>query len=104
MWFRAALLTLVFAAAASSANAQQQQAQRAQAVYTANCAVCHSPSAGAPVGDLTRRASPTFEAFEHAVRAGESPSGEMPAFDESMVSDADLRALHAYINSVRARR
>jgi mono/diheme cytochrome c family protein len=104
MLLRAALLTLGFAAAASGAGAQQQQVQRAQAVYTANCAVCHSPSADAPVGDLTRRAPPTFEAIEHAVRGGESPSGEMPAFDESMVSDAELRALHAYINSVRARR
>lgn len=104
MKFRVALLTFAFAAAASSAGAQHQQVQRAQAAYAANCAVCHSPSASAPVGDLTRRAPPTFEAFEHAVRAGESPSGEMPAFDESMLSDADLRALHAYINSVRAQR
>ncbi len=101
MIFRALLLAAVFAGAASSAAAQQQ---RAQAVYAANCAACHSPAPGAPLGDLTRRAPAGFDAFERAVRAGESPSGEMPAFDESAISDADLRALHAYINSVRAQR
>jgi len=101
---RIILLGLAIAVNAGAACAQPQASQRAQAVFTANCAVCHSPAPGAPVGDLTRRAPVAFDAFVRAVRSGESPSGEMPAFDESIVSDADLRALHDYINRVRATR
>lgn len=104
MIFRSFVLGLALACAASAASAQQQPNQRAQAVYNANCAVCHSPTPGAPVGDLTRRAPATYDAFVRAVRDGESPSGEMPAFALDVVSDADLRALHGYINSLRAPR
>ncbi len=98
------LAAAFLAMATSPAAAQEAPDARAQAVYAASCAVCHSAGPAAPVGDLTRRAPADYEAFAAAVRNGDSPSGEMPAFSAEIVSDADLRALHAYIMRVRAQR
>lgn len=99
MMVRTLSLALAFAAIATSACAQ-----RAPAIYATHCAACHTPSRGAPVGDLAQRAPATFEAFARIVRNGESPSGEMPAFGADVLSDAELRALHAYINRHRPQR
>ncbi|MCR6644163.1 MAG: cytochrome c [Terricaulis sp.] len=85
-----AALTLAFPAAA-------QDGRRAQAIYEAQCAACHPRGAQAPVGDLARRTPRDYAGFARMVRSGEGPTGEMPAFTQDMVSDADLRALHAYI-------
>jgi len=79
-------------------------AQQGQALFAAQCAACHQRDPRAPAAELAQRAPQNFAAFARIVRNGESPSGEMPAFTTDELSDADLRALHAYLQSVRARR
>lgn len=88
---------VALATLAMAFDAAAQDGRRAQAVYLAQCAACHPRSQAAPVGDLVRRTPRDYAAFARMVRSGEGPTGEMPAFSEEMVSDADLRALHAYI-------
>ncbi|HRE42454.1 MAG TPA: cytochrome c [Terricaulis sp.] len=88
-------VALVVLALASPAAAQD--GRRAQAVYETQCAACHPRAAQAPVGDLARRTPRDYAAFARMVRSGEGPTGEMPAFTQDMLSEADLRALHAYI-------
>ncbi len=90
-------IALGLAAAAFALPAVAQEGRRAQALYEANCAACHPRAAQAPVGDLARRTPRDYAAFARMVRSGEGPTGEMPAFTQDMISEADLRALHAYI-------
>ena len=79
-------------------------AQQGQAVFNAQCAACHMRDARAPAADLAQRAPQDYGAFARIVRNGDSPSGEMPAFESQVVSEADLRALHAYLMAERAQR
>lgn len=69
-----------------------------KAVYSANCAACHGPEAQ---GTTVAMALPGHSAdvIRRQVRA---PMGQMPAFSESQLNNAQLDAIIAYIESLPA--
>jgi mono/diheme cytochrome c family protein len=78
--------------------AAQQAGERA--LYVAyGCFQCHGYEGQ---GGAALRIAPTlypFEAFAQLVRR---PGNEMPAYDPSSLSDADLRAIYRYVQSIEA--
>lgn len=71
-------------------NAEQQQGQY---VFMKHCHQCHPEGEGGLGPALNNKPLPG-PAVRLQVRQG---VGEMPAFDEQLISDADLKALSAYV-------
>lgn len=82
----------------SSSSGTGQSSSGLSAAFGSNCARCHGPK-GEGQGIYPRipgtKDEPTFIAF---VRTGK---GEMPAFDSSTISDADLKADYAWMTTKR---
>ena len=81
----------------SFASAAGTQAQQGAAVYLAQgCQTCHGPTGNAPRNLAIRDANEV----EDVVRNGKQG---MPRYDATRVSDADMKALIAYINTFNNR-
>lgn len=93
-----AVLILALIALPSSAAAAAGQAERGRTVFNAvGCYACHGYAGQGGVGP--RLAPPTWpdEASEQFVRG---TMGAMPAYSDKVLSDADLKAVFAYLHSL----
>jgi len=92
-----ALASLTLLASSGSALAE------APSAFLKKCAPCHGKDgtgAGAFKGkafDFSKK-TPSKPAFTKAVRAGKNP---MPKFDPSKLSDADLDAIYAFVQTLK---
>jgi quinohemoprotein ethanol dehydrogenase len=66
------------------------------ALFTANCSLCHSNQPRAPLPDLRRLQPGTHEQFDNIVLNGALVSGGMPRWDDVLKPD-QVRAVHAYL-------
>ena len=66
------------------------------ALFTANCSLCHSNQPRAPLPDLRRLQPGTHEQFDNIVLNGALVSGGMPRWDDVLKPD-QVRAIHAYL-------
>lgn len=98
------LKRLIFAAALAAFAATPAAAQDGARVFINECGACHMRDPRAPAAELAARTPGDYAAFERIVRNGEGPTGEMPAFSRESLSDAQLRALHAYLLAARTPR
>jgi quinohemoprotein ethanol dehydrogenase len=74
---------------------------RGQALFMANCAICHSNQERSQAPDLRRMSPGSHAAFELIVMQGLLSAGGMPSWDDVFDHD-DLRALHAYLIDLQA--
>ena len=90
------VLTYVVAAA-GSATAQDSEEERA-AYDRGGCWGCHNHQGqGGRPGPAIARPTRSYDAFSRFVRTS---SGAMPPFTERVLSDADLEAIYAYLQSI----
>jgi len=81
-----------------SSSGTQQGTSGLSAAFANNCARCHGPR-GEGQGTFPRiPGSRDVDGFIALVRAGK---GNMPAFDATKISDADLRADYAWLTTRR---
>jgi mono/diheme cytochrome c family protein len=92
---RAARATVVGAVAMALLTAAARADAAGVDVYSANCAVCHGADARGGIGPNIRCKT----SIAGPVRNGK---GSMPAFPASVISDADLAATLAYLQSLCA--
>jgi quinohemoprotein ethanol dehydrogenase len=75
-------------------------------LFTANCSICHSNQARAPLPDLRRLTGPKHAAFDQIVLEGLFLPNGMPRFDDLLKPD-QVKAIHAFLideqGKVRAR-
>lgn len=93
------LIAAGFAAAFSAAPAMAADGETPREVFNrVGCWSCHGyEGQGGRHGPAIARTSQNYEAFSAFVR---TTSGAMPPFTERVVSDQDLRAVHAYLQSL----
>jgi cytochrome c551/c552 len=91
------ILAAVFALAPPSARAQDEGAAGERLFIEKGCLGCHGASGRGGVGPDLAHTTLSFEAFLSQVR---SPRGTMPAFPAEIVSEAEARAIHAYVQGV----
>jgi quinohemoprotein ethanol dehydrogenase len=75
---------------------------RGQAVFFANCSICHSNQPRAPLPDLRRMAPGTHEIFDKIVLEGLFLPAGMPRWND-VISAQDAHAVHAYLIDQQAR-
>ncbi|WP_206245302.1 PQQ-dependent dehydrogenase, methanol/ethanol family [Novosphingobium terrae] len=75
---------------------------RGQAVFFANCSICHSNQPRAPLPDLRRMAPGTHEMFDKIVLEGLFLPAGMPRWND-VISAQDAHAVHAYLIDQQAR-
>jgi ubiquinol-cytochrome c reductase cytochrome c subunit len=98
-----ALLGLTAAATASAQSAQAPQSvqsagvEHGQELFMKNgCYLCHGTVGQGGVGPAIVVDLIPYAALSAYVR---NPAGEMPPFSEKILSDADLRAMYAYLGA-----
>lgn len=69
---------------------------RGNALFTANCSICHSNQPRAPLPDLRRMSGGVHGGFEQIVLGGLLRSRGMPSFHDRL-SPEDTRAIHAWL-------
>jgi mono/diheme cytochrome c family protein len=89
----ATVLSVGFAPAAAAADDESPR----EVFERVGCWSCHGyEGQGGRHGPTIARTQHNYEAFSAFVR---TTSGEMPPFTERVVSDQDLRAIYAYLQS-----
>ena len=98
-------LAVIVCALALLSSAASAQEQPSASLFASRCGFCHATSGSAGEGpNLVERAPADYNAFAQTVRSGRSGrDSDMPAFSEGTLSDAELRAIHTYLMSLRAR-
>jgi len=69
-------------------------------IYSANCAACHGASGQGGVGPALRGESSRKDASAVAAFV-KNPAGVMPKLDPGMLSDSDVNAVAAYVETLR---
>jgi mono/diheme cytochrome c family protein len=107
MKFVPILLGLVLSAAALAQIAPPAPPLDGKALFQEKCAMCHGPT-GMGTGLLKRRVQPamleqrTDLAADYVVAAARTGIGNMPAIPRGEVSDAQLKAIAAYLAAKKA--
>lgn len=70
----------------------------AQAWAEQNCNLCHGDQAAGRIGPKLAKTSVTADAFAKVVRAGK---GSMPPYKTDKLSDADLTAMVAWLQTLK---
>ncbi len=93
------VIAAVFSAALAATPAAAADGETPREVYDrVGCWSCHGyEGQGGRHGPAIARTPNNYEAFSAFVR---TTSGRMPPFTERVVSDQDLRAVHAYLQSL----
>jgi len=91
---------------AQFADATPEMIAMGSALFTENCAMCHSNQPRAPLPDLRRMSKGTHAAFDQIVLEGLLLANGMPRWDDAITPD-QARAIHAFLidtqKQVRAR-
>ncbi len=70
--------------------------QTGQALFSSNCANCHTNAGRGPVPDLRRSPAGTHAAFQQIVRGGALQPRGMPRWDD-LLTEAQVEQIHAYV-------
>src|ERR1700751_2720484 len=95
-----------FATIAAAQDAPQGDAGNGKRVYLADgCFPCHGRAGqggayNGPAPALAKTAMP-FEGFKMQIR---SPSNDMPAYSEAVMSDKEIADIYAFVQSLAGRR
>lgn len=91
------------APAATNAPAADAAFARGQAIFAANCQACHGDGGNVIVASLPLKTSTKlasldrFSAFVRSPAMPDGSAGQMPPFSSSLVSQAQLADLYAYV-------
>jgi mono/diheme cytochrome c family protein len=102
----AALVAAVWSSGAPAQDAPQGDAANGKRVYLADgCFTCHGRAGqggayNGPAPALAKSAMP-FEGFKMQIR---SPSNDMPAYSEAVMSDKEIADIYAFVQALPGRR
>ena len=77
-------------------GATPEMIARGNALFLANCTICHSNQPRAPLPDLRRMGRGVHAAFQQIVRGGLFKPNGMPSFEDRL-SEEDVQAIHAWL-------
>ncbi|HUX42575.1 MAG TPA: c-type cytochrome [Rectinemataceae bacterium] len=89
---------------AANAVPQSPEFRRGRAVFAANCQSCHGNGLNAIVASLPLKTSTklasldSLKAFVRSPHMPDGSAGQMPTFDPSILSDAQVSDLYAYVS------
>src|SRR5579862_856784 len=92
-------IVLLLLAAPAAVMAQGNAANGKQLFVKQNCARCHGSDGQGGAGRRLTPNPPTTEALIKYVR---KPAGQMPPYNNKMVSDGDLTDIRAYLATIPA--